>query len=208
MKKAFWGLFIFFAIGVGLYPVMYLLVDMKYGFLALKAEELQSTIWRVMFYTHISLGGLALVIGWPQFVNKWRINSPQFHRRLGLVYLIAVGLSGISGLYIAQFATGGIISILGFSGLALGWLLTSSMALYSVKNGKYLDHEQWMIRNYALTFAAVSLRIMLPSSYILQLDYISAYQVIAWACWVPNLLIAEMIIVTNRKRRAARALVA
>jgi uncharacterized membrane protein len=205
MKKLFWGLLVVLAIGVGLYPVIYLLVDMRYGFLGLKTEELQSVVWTVMFSTHISLGGFALFIGWSQFVNKWRIYAPQFHRRLGMVYLIAVGFSGLSGLYIAQFATGGIVSILGFSGLALGWLATGTMALYSAKNGRYLEHEQWMIRNYALSFAAVSLRIMLPSTSILQLDYISAYQVIAWACWVPNLIIAEWIIANNRKNRLARA---
>ncbi|MEQ8711386.1 MAG: DUF2306 domain-containing protein [Cyclobacteriaceae bacterium] len=205
MKKIFWGLFVFFAIGVGLYPMLYVLVDMQYGYLALKTEELQSALWTVLFYTHISFGGFALVIGWPQFVNRWRVSTPQFHRKLGMIYLIAVGLSGVSGLYIAQFATGGIISELGFSGLAIGWLLTAGMALYTAKNGKYIEHEQWMIRNYALSFAAVSLRIMLPSSTgTLQIDFVSAYQVIAWACWVPNLIIAEMIIRRNVKSRAAR----
>ncbi|MEQ9301014.1 MAG: DUF2306 domain-containing protein [Cyclobacteriaceae bacterium] len=204
MKKLFWGLFIFFAVGVGLYPLLYLLVDMKAGLLALKSEELESTMWVTMFYTHITFGGLALIIGWPQFVNKWRVSTPQFHRRLGMVYLIVVGLSGLSGLYIAQFATGGTISILGFNGLALGWLSTGIMALHTAKNGKYLEHEQWMIRNYALTFAAVSLRIMLPTTAILQLDFISTYQVIAWACWVPNLIIAELIIIGNRKSRFSR----
>lgn len=204
MKKLFWGLFVFFAVGVGLYPLLYVLMDMQYGFLALKTEELKSALWTVMFYSHISLGGLALVIGWPQFVNRWRINTPQFHRKLGMVYLTAVGLSGVSGLYIAQFATGGIISELGFSGLAIGWLVTGGMALYTAKNGRYIEHEQWMIRNYALSFAAVSLRLMLPSSTgIFHLDFVTAYQVIAWACWVPNLIISESIIEMNRKGKLA-----
>jgi hypothetical protein len=49
-----------------------------------------------------------------------------------------------------------------------------------------------MIRSYALTFAAVTLRIWLP---LFQngfgMEFISAYVIIAWLCWVPNLLWAE-----------------
>jgi hypothetical protein len=52
-----------------------------------------------------------------------------------------------------------------------------------------------MIRNYALAFAAVTLRLYLPfSQAVVQMDFISAYRVISWFCWVPNLVIAEVII--------------
>jgi hypothetical protein len=53
-----------------------------------------------------------------------------------------------------------------------------------------------MIRNYALTFAAVTLRIYLPlmTPFLFHGDFLAAYRTISWLCWVPNLAIAEWII--------------
>ena len=47
------------------------------------------------------------------------------------------------------------------------------------------------MRNFALTFAAVTLRVYLPTSMALGVPFESAYPLIAWLCWVPNLLVAE-----------------
>lgn len=196
MKKFAWFLFAFFAIGVGLYPIIYLLVDMRYGFLGTKSHELLSNmLWNITFYTHISLGGVSLFIGWTQFWSKLRIRRIKLHRAIGALYMLCVLLSGLSGLYIAFFATGGLVASLGFGGLAVSWLVTTSLAFIAIKKGRVNDHEKWMIRSYALTFAAVALRIMLPfSQAVLKVPFVDAYIVIAWACWVPNLIVAEWII--------------
>jgi hypothetical protein len=204
-SKIGWGVLIFFAIGIGVYPAMYLLVDMGQGLLASKPPEvLQSKVWNTAFYLHIIFGGVSLLLGWSQFLKKFRNRNLSFHRTLGKSYLISVAVSGLCGLYIAFFATGGLISSLGFGGLALAWLYTTSSAYRSILSRDIDTHEKWMIRSYALTFAAVTLRIWLPLSMIAGLEFIPAYQVISWLCWVPNLLVAEMII----RRISARAAVA
>jgi hypothetical protein len=56
-----------------------------------------------------------------------------------------------------------------------------------------------MIRSFALTFAAVTLRLYLPFPMIWGFEFIEGYRIIAWLCWVPNLLIAELWI-HNRTR--------
>jgi hypothetical protein len=55
-----------------------------------------------------------------------------------------------------------------------------------------------MIRNFALTFAAVTLRIYLPASMAAGMEFEMAYRAIAWLCWVPNLVIAELLF--NKRR--------
>jgi hypothetical protein len=60
------------------------------------------------------------------------------------------------------------------------------------------------VRNFALTFAAVTLRIYLPLSNVVGIDFDVAYPVIAWIAWVPNLLVAEWVFNTakgNAQRR-------
>lgn len=42
------------------------------------------------------------------------------------------------------------------------WLISAYQALNRVQNKKIQDHRNWMIRNYSLTFGAVTLRIWLP----------------------------------------------
>ena len=54
-------------------------------------------------------------------------------------------------------------------------------------------HRCWMIRSYALTFAAVTLRLELPLFFIFGgMEYPVASSYVAWLCWVPNLFIAEL----------------
>jgi hypothetical protein len=51
-------------------------------------------------------------------------------------------------------------------------------------------HRAWMIRNFALTTAAVTLRIYLPVSMLAGIPFGIAYPVVAWLCWLPNLFAA------------------
>jgi hypothetical protein len=122
MKKVGWFLFVFLAIGVGLYPFGYLLSDTlaTYGLLSQKSETIkQSLLWSTMFKIHIYLGGLALLIGWPQFIKNFRNKNLNFHRILGKAYLIAILMSGVAGLYIGYYAEGVWVAKLGFIGLAI-----------------------------------------------------------------------------------------
>jgi uncharacterized membrane protein len=205
MKILGWSFFIFFAVVIGLYPFTYLMFDMSQGLVASKSPELRASVfWQSSFYSHIILGGVALLVGWSQFSKRIRKRNVTIHRTLGKIYLISVIISGIGGLYIAFFATGGYIPVFGFSGLAISWLFTTVMAYQKVREKDYDQHEFWMIRSYALCFAAVTLRIWLPLfQFALGMEFIAAYRIIAWLCWVPNLLVAEWI-VSRLRAKAAR----
>jgi hypothetical protein len=50
-----------------------------------------------------------------------------------------------------------------------------------------------MVRNFALTFAAVTLRLYSPASMTAGIEFEVAYPYIAWICWVPNLVAAELL---------------
>lgn len=200
LKKLPWIPFALFAIAIGLYPLVYYFVDMHdKGLLSSKPKELiNDNVWHTLFYLHITAGGVAMLTGWTQFSQRLRGRYLNRHRLVGKIYVIAVLLSSCAGLYIAFFASGGTISALGFGSLALLWLFTDIKAYTSIRRLQIDEHERWMIRNYALTFAAVTLRIWLPlATNILHWDFIPSYRAIAWLCWVPNLVIAELII--NRK---------
>ncbi len=199
IRKIIWFLFVFLAIGIGLYPLLYSFLDMSQGLLGSKSPELQANvIWNTAFRLHIFLGGLTLLVGWSQFSKKLRTARLSLHRTLGKIYLISAFISGVSGLYIAFFATGGLVAQWGFGFLAVSWLSTTFMAYSKIKALDIVSHQQWMTRSYALAFAAVMLRVYLPFMQAgLGMEFIDAYRIVAWICWVPNLLVAEWIIRSN-----------
>ena len=82
----------------------------------------------------------------------------------------------------------------GLFALAVVWLLTSGMAFAAIRRRNFIQHRQWMIRSYVVTFAFVTFRIVngLMASYgVERADRIA---IMAWACWAVPLLITEMVL--------------
>ena len=152
----------------------------------------------VGIYMHVFAASIALLLGPLQFYAGLRQRHMQVHRWLGRVYLgIGVFLGGLSGLYMAAFAFGGIAAKLGFACLALAWLYTGIRALAAIRRGAVVEHRKWMVRNFSLTFAAVTLRIYLASAMLSGIPFETSYPFIAWLCWVPNLVVAEALLNRN-----------
>ncbi|MDX2036318.1 MAG: DUF2306 domain-containing protein [Isosphaeraceae bacterium] len=144
------------------------------------------------FSTHIYASATALLLGPIQFSASLRMSRPVVHRSVGRIYLIvAVPIGGLAGLYLSGFAFGGIVTKLGFGCLSVLWLFTAFQGYRSARSRDFSAHRRWMIRNYALTFAAVTLRLYLLPSLFLRVPFVPSYQVVSWLCWVPNLLAAE-----------------
>ena len=141
---------------------------------------------------HVISGVVALVAGTMQVLLLARPTPrPTWHRRIGMVYVVAVALSGGSGLLLAPSAAGGPAGQLGFALLALLWLGTTGIGVLESTRGNRAGHRRAMVRSFALTAAAISLRLQLPLSLAIGFEFGQAYPWIAWTCWVPNLLFAE-----------------
>jgi hypothetical protein len=99
----------------------------------------------------------------------------------------------------AQFPFGGLASRVGFTLLALAWLYTGWMAYSAIRRRDIKSHRRWMVRNFSLTFAAVTLRVYLGLALAAGVRFEDFYPVLAWLCWVPNLLLAEWLFNSTRK---------
>ena len=195
-----WFVFGFLATGVAFYPVGYLITNEKINLLQSKSDALLAdSYWQTGFYAHIVFGGIALLVGWSQFSSKLRAIRLKLHKTLGKIYVVSVILSGLGALYIAYFATGGLIPSLGFYGLGLVWLATTLGAYLVIKKGNLRQHRILMIYSYAGCFGAVTLRIWLPLLTLAFGEFIIAYKIVAWLAWVPNLIVAYFIIKRNVK---------
>lgn len=190
-NKIAWVVFAFLAIGVGFYPVLYWVTPEPFGILLSKASALlESHLWNIGFYGHITFGGIALLTGWSQFSKKLRSRKLKLHRNLGKIYVLSALLSGVCAVYIGFYATGGWITSLGFIGLGLVWLYTTLKAYLAIRAKDLGLHQGMMIYSYAACFAAVTLRIWLPLLTLAFGEFLIAYKIVAWLCWVPNMFFA------------------
>jgi hypothetical protein len=86
----------------------------------------------------------------------------------------------------------------GFILPAIVWALATFTAFRCVRRGQIELQTKCMIRSIALTFAGVMLRVWLPAQLVLGVPFDVVYQVVAWLCWVPNVLVAEYLIRASR----------
>ncbi|WP_291833466.1 DUF2306 domain-containing protein [Brevundimonas sp.] len=145
----------------------------------------------IIFLAHVAGGVTALALGAFQLVT-WRGPRRAWHRMAGRVYVVACLVGALAGLGLALTTSAGPLAGLGFGLLAVVWLATTTLAWRKAVAGDFAQHRRWMIRSLALTFAAVTLRIMIPLSMMNGLDFAIAYPAIAFLCWVPNLIVIEL----------------
>ncbi len=104
------------------------------------------------------------------------------------------------------YANGGIFSRIAFVLLATLWMYFTFMAWYKVKQKDYVSHRRFMMRSYALTLSAITLRAwkyLITNLNHIDPDWVfppmDVYRVIAWLGWGLNLLVAEWLIRSSAK---------
>lgn len=143
-------------------------------------------------YPHAFFALIALAVGPWQFRGQSLRRRHRWHRQLGKAYVVAAFVTAITGFYMAFYAHGGVSNKLGFAGLAVALFGTTAIALDKVRQRDFVAHRAWMLRSYALMFAAVTLRLWLPILLVAyQGDFEGAYQWQGWLAWIPNLIWAE-----------------
>jgi len=142
---------------------------------------------------HFIGGGIAILLGIIQFNSSIRKYHLSVHKILGSIYFFSVFSSGFASLYMSSQAHGGLIAQVGFSLLAIIWLLTAGLALKAVLQKDIEKHRFWIYLNYALTLAALTLRLQMPFGVAL-FGFETFYPIVAWSCWLPNLYIAYLLV--------------
>ena len=148
---------------------------------------------------HVAAAVTALLVGPLQFVRLIRARWPAFHRATGRIYIIACAISAPAGFMLALGTFAGPIAGSGFAVLALLSAAFTWLGYRAAVERRFGDHREWMLRSYALTAAAITLRLMLPFAvFVLGQEFDPAYRVIAWLSWTTNLALVEYHIRRSR----------
>jgi hypothetical protein len=166
------------------------------AFLQIKQDVIDIWHWKVAFFVHVFTSMFALAAGFTQFAPAVLRRWPRVHRWVGRLYVFDVCfITGPASFIMALYANGGPTSQTAFTLLAILWITTTALAWRNALQRRWPAHRAWMIRSYALTLSALTLRawklLIVLAFHPRPMD---AYRIVAWLGFVPNLLIAEWII--------------
>jgi uncharacterized membrane protein len=185
-RVGYWVL-AFLAVGVALVAFRFITFDP-----AVAPPELRPNMEgrTLVFVTHTLAGAVAMIVGIWQFLPRTR--RTRWHRIEGRIYVSACVIGALAGFYIAWFSTAGIWASVGFAILAVLWLATTITGFVFARRKDFVSHRRWMIRSYALTAAAITLRLIVPIGVVLGYTFYEAYIAAAWLCWILNLAAVEI----------------
>jgi uncharacterized membrane protein len=97
---------------------------------------------------HAVFGILAMGLAAFQFSNRLRAHYLRMHRLLGYAYVTSVFISAPFAVVVA-FKIPKPFSVVAANCMqSLGWIVSTSIALYCVRIGNIALHRRWMIRSY------------------------------------------------------------
>ena len=144
---------------------------------------------------HFFIAALALLLGPVQLSARLRRRQPAVHRFLGWLYTVSVLVGSIAGFSLALNAQGGLWSRTAFVLLALLWPVVTAIGIWHAIAGDLASHRRWMCRSVALTYSAVTLRLILGVGVAaLHLPFVPVYIASAWLGWSINLAVCELLL--------------
>lgn len=182
--------------------VPYTAFQKNVDFLATKQNVYHITYWRWSFYAHVFTSILVLPAGFTQFNGAFFGNA--WHRKLGMIYVLTVlFISAPTGFLMGLHANGGLPAKASFVLLSLLWFVTTLLGLLTAKGRRFVDHGEWMLYSYSLALSAITFRLLALGFDLFDVHVPprEVYVTTAWLSWVPNLLIAHLLIKMGFIRR-------
>lgn len=174
----------------------YFSLDDTTAFLKIKQWVIHNPVWKTAFYVHVFTSSFCLLAGFTQFSSYFLKHYPRLHRLVGMGYVGVILLfAGPSGFIMSVYANGGPLSQLAFILLSALWILFTYLGYHFAKKGEMGKHRQFMIRSFALTLSALTLRAWKFGIVLFfRPQPMDLYMLVAWLGWIPNLLFAEWYI--------------
>jgi len=201
LKALLYGTLVYFTYLMILITLQYIPINFEAAFLRIKQEEIALKHYQYAFFIHVYTSIFVLIFGLFQFSSWIRNRYRTLHRNLGKAYVLLVLLAASpSGLIMGYYANGGLASKIAFCLLSILWFFFTYKAYKYASLKKWNKHKSFMLRSYALTLSAVSLRLfkwVIAST--LALPPMDTYKIVAWLGWVVNLLIIEAYLLFSKR---------
>jgi uncharacterized membrane protein len=112
--------------------------------------------------THIFTGSIMLAAAVLQLWPWLRAHHPRVHRWSGRVYVASALVTGLVALVVAQFPSAGLGQQVANTLLGVLFLVCTLLGFRAVRQRRFGDHREWMVRSTALAFSIVANRFWIP----------------------------------------------
>jgi uncharacterized membrane protein len=198
-------------IGIIATPVLafpYVLLDR-----AASRIDVQTDLAWVLLVIHVPTAAAAMILGALQLVPRIRARRSR-HRAIGRTFLgLGTVAFVVTGIPLALTTPDGDLTRYGVLVPAVLWPCLAVLGYRAVRAGDVARHREWMTRLYAVTFFAITARLVTPLLLLVQVPVMqSRYDgdvqaaVSAsipygqWLGWIISLLVAELVIRRWRAR--------
>jgi hypothetical protein len=177
------------------YPLHYLLTPTAESF---------GGYWphRPWLLLHIAGATVALAVGPWQLWSGFRRRYLRAHRVLGYTYLGAGVVGGIGAFGLAWWSAAADHGVSVFV-FALTWWCCLGMAYRAIRHRRILEHQDWMVRGYVLTYGFVLIR-ALGEVPVWQALGSAAEPTQNWVGWVVPLVMTDIVLRWRRGSAVAQ----
>lgn len=206
-KSVLYGSLIYFIYLLLLITLQYIPINYDVAFLRIKQEEIQLTYYKWAFFSHVFSSIIVIILGLTQFSKTVRNKATFIHKLSGKIYVFLIlAIASPSGLIMSYHANGGVVAQISFSILSVLWFIFTLKAYSFIKKGDVIRHKNFMIRSYALTLSAISLRLLKYGIVtVYELPPMDTYKIVAVLGWTLNLGISELIILSKKRNEISFA---
>lgn len=201
LLKLVWMPVAYLGLSIGLILIIrlvftYINLKPNVGFLSHKQNYINIPIWKAAFYIHVFSSSLCLLAGLTQFSGTILKYFSKAHKWIGKIYVYNILMINFpTGMILAFYANGLWPTKLAFVILDLLWFWFTLKSILDIKLGNIQGHKNNIMRSFALTFSAITLRIWNEVlSATTNIDTLSMYQINSWLGFLPNLIVVELYI--------------
>ncbi len=156
---------------------------------------------------HLATGAILLLFGPIQLLGAVRNRFKTFHRWVGTIYVLAAMIAGLGGLgfILVKGTIGGMPMNIGFGLYGALMVLCAVMTYINGRGRREDSHRAWAIRLFALAIGSWLYRmdygfwLLLSGGAGHVQDFTGPFDVVmAYAFYIPNLIVAEAFIRARR----------
>jgi uncharacterized membrane protein YozB (DUF420 family) len=192
-------------VGVVAVPVLaypYVLMDRS-----LSRIDVATQLLYAVLVVHVLTASVCLLLGALQLVPRVRAD-PARHRAIGRLFLTLGTLAfALTGIPLAITTPDGDLTRYGVLVPAVLWPVLAVLGFRAIRRGDVVGHREWMVRLYALTFFALTTRMLVPLMLLAQIPVMDRWYdgdvptavaasipVGQWLGWIVDLALAEVVI--------------
>ena len=185
---AFYGVFAFYMGGIGILSLLGI------------AEDAPHRATPFVFVVHALSGGAAVITGSLQLNRRLLNKKRKMHRVIGRTYVLGVWISSVGGLWMTAFFDVSIAAKIVFGVVSILWFSTTTIAFLHILNRKFVEHREWMIRSFSLSFFFITFSLWVPGLAYTNLPEAIGYPLAVFLSWSINLIVAELWIRRTRSQ--------